>query len=64
MQYKNLQELLSRSASSRQYFLSLPVPVQRSLHERGPFIHSADDLHVHAHAVERYARAVAISEML
>lgn len=64
MQYKNLQELLFHSTSSRQYFLSLPVPVQQALHDRDPFIHSAADLHVHAQAVEQYAHAVMISEML
>lgn len=63
MRYRNLQELISHSASSRQYFLSLPVSVQQTLHERDQFIHSAADLHAHVHAARQYEHAVKNSGM-
>ena len=45
MKYRNLQELISGSTSSRAYFLSLPVDMQMSLHEYGDYIYSAEELH-------------------
>lgn len=48
MKYKDLQDLLSRSSSTRQYFLSLPVPLQLTLHKYNSYIHTAADLHLKA----------------
>lgn len=64
MQYKNLDELISGSSSSRKYFLSLPVSMQLSLHEQNDYIHSASDLHSRAEAIERNERAIKISRLL
>lgn len=53
MKYDSLQELISRSSSSRQYFLSLPVSMQLALHERNSSIHTAADLHFHADSMKQ-----------
>ena len=48
MKYKDLQDLISNSASTRQYFLSLPVSLQAALHQQNDFIHTAAELHFKA----------------
>ena len=45
---RDLHELINRSSSSRQYFLSLPVKTQLMLHERGEHIQTAFELRRHA----------------
>lgn len=45
LRYPNLSQLLLKSSSSRQYFLSLPVAVQMELHSLGEYIHTAEELH-------------------
>ncbi len=62
MQYADLHALISQSSSTRQYFLSLPVSLQLSLHRHNDYIHSAADLHIRAAAMERYEHALAVSE--
>lgn len=62
MLYKNLHDLISRSASTRDYFLSLPVSVQLALHEHNDYIHTAAQLHNKAYAAEKYNHAVEISK--
>lgn len=44
MLYNSLHHLISRSASSREFFLSLPVEVQMVLHKDNLFIHTQLDL--------------------
>ena len=61
MQYANLSDLISHSNSTRQYFLSLPVETQLSLHEHNNYIHTAAELHARAGAMEHYRRALTIS---
>lgn len=51
----NLAELIQRSSSTRQYFLSLPVDVQMKLHHRNEYIRSAYELHNHADYLEKIA---------
>lgn len=53
MKYDNLQELLSHSSSSRQYFLSLPVSMQLALHRHNCIIHTAADLHFYVNALQK-----------
>lgn len=48
MKYKDLKDLITNSSTSRQYFLSLPVPLQLALHEYNACIHTAADLHLNA----------------
>lgn len=48
MKYKNLQDLISYSSTTREYFLSLPVSVQVALHKYNSNIHTAADLHLQA----------------
>lgn len=45
LRYKNLSQLLEKSNSSKQYFLSLPIGMQMELRGHGEAIHSAADLH-------------------
>lgn len=54
MQYANLHDLIQNSASSRQFFLSLPVSMQCKLHEHNTSIHTAAQLHTKAAAIESY----------
>lgn len=54
MKYKNLQDLISHSSSTRQYFLSLPVSLQLALHEYNSNIHTAADLHLQADIIRKY----------
>ncbi|MBE6902302.1 MAG: hypothetical protein E7478_07485 [Ruminococcaceae bacterium] len=44
MLYNSLHHLISRSSSSREFFLSLPVEVQMALHKDNFFIHTQLDL--------------------
>lgn len=44
MPYKDLQDLLQRSAAARTYFQSLPTQMQLSLREQNDRIHSAEAL--------------------
>lgn len=48
MQYENLKLLISSSSSSRRFFLSLPVDVQLSLHDKNDFIKTQQDLRMYA----------------
>ena len=64
MPYLDLHELITKSSSARQYFLSLPVERQLQLHEHPQHIHSAAQLHVQADLIEKYNRALAISDSL
>lgn len=53
MQYDNLQSLIRNSSSSRKYFLSLPVSMQVELHNHNDYIHSAQQLHLLVHSIEK-----------
>ncbi len=44
MVYQNLSELLSRSSSTRKYFISLPVMMQMLLHKEHNDINTAAKL--------------------
>lgn len=44
MLYNDLHELINGSASTRAYFMSLPVPLQMKLHGYNDNIHSACQL--------------------
>lgn len=48
MKYHDLQDLISHSSTAREYFLSLPVPLQLALHEHNASIHTAAELHFRA----------------
>ena len=48
MSYKILQELITGSSSSRQYFLSLPAQIQMELHNQNQHIHNLFELHRNA----------------
>ncbi len=58
MYYNNLQDLIYNSSSTRKYFLSLPVPMQLSLHEHNDYIHTSAGLHAYAETIEKYNHAV------
>ena len=45
LKYENLNQLIGKSSSSRQYFLSLPVSIQVELHKYNNYIHTAAELH-------------------
>ena len=46
IKYQNLHELIQRSSSSREYFLSLPVDTQLRLHVLNDYIHSTSITHL------------------
>lgn len=48
IKYQNLHELIQRSSSSREYFLSLPVDTQLRLHVLNDYIYSLHQLHIYA----------------
>ena len=48
IKYQNLHELIQRSSSSREYFLSLPVDTQLRLHVLNDYIRSLHQLHIYA----------------
>lgn len=56
MKYIDLHDLISHSSTTRQYFLSLPVPLQLALHEYNTYIHTAADLHYCADIVQQYEK--------
>ncbi len=60
MKYSNLNELITGSKSSRDFFLSLPVNMQMKLHEHSPYIHSAAELHDTVYTIQNARR---ISEL-
>ena len=62
MRYDNLHDLLMASSSTRQYFLSLPVKLQLSLHQHNDYIHTAQELHLKAGMMENYERHCMISD--
>lgn len=64
MKYKNLNDLVLHSSSSRKYLLSLPVQMQMQVHKYGKYIHTAADLHNHAEMLQKYNNSVEISNML
>ena len=53
MQYPTLRALLAQSASSRTFFVSLPVALQTKPHEYDAYIHSAAQLRQTAQQVYR-----------
>lgn len=53
MKYKNLQDLIRDSNSSRKFFISLPVSLQAELHKHNEYIHSAEELHLRADLVRK-----------
>lgn len=53
MKYNNLQDLILHSSSTRQYFLSLPVSLQLTLHEYNNHIHTAADLHFLVNSIQK-----------
>lgn len=57
MKYKDLQDLISHSSTTREYFLSLPVSLQLALHKRNSFIHTAADLHLQADIIRSAPKA-------
>lgn len=48
MPYDDLQSLLQGSSSARDFFLTLPVEIQMTLHAWGPSIRTAGELHLWA----------------
>lgn len=56
MRYDSLHELIKHSSSSRRYFLSLTVSMQLALHERGEYIHTAQEIRVHVDAIKQQKR--------
>ena len=63
MQYNNLKSLLENSSGSRTFFFSLSDPIRERVQESGEYIHSASELRLYADLIEKYNRAVKISEM-
>lgn len=58
MKYNNLQDLILHSSSTRQYFLSLPVSLQLTLHEYNHHIHTAADLHFLVNFIQKNETAI------
>lgn len=57
MKYKDLQDLISHSTTTRQYFLSLPVSLQLVLHKYNSYIHTAAELHLKADIIRSLSDA-------
>lgn len=53
MQYQDLQSLIDNSRECREYFTSLPLGLQLSLHRHDGLIHSDQDLHRYAELFSR-----------
>lgn len=53
MLYRNLNDLLNHSASSRQYFLSLPVEMQLQLHQYNDCICHLHQLHQYVYLLSK-----------
>ena len=64
MRYKNLNDLINSSNSSREYFLSLPAAMQIRLHEHSDYIHSAFELHRRTDEIKKHEKSKKISESL
>lgn len=62
LRYKDLNQLIRKSGSSRKYFLSLPVDMQMKLHEHNDYIHTADELHRRTDEIIKYERQIQVSE--
>ena len=56
MAYPDLNALIHHSASTRQYFLSLPVEMQMELHLHNDSIHTAAQLRLRAERLEKRRR--------
>lgn len=56
MLYNSLHHLINKSASSRAFFLSLPVEVQMALHKDNYFIHTQLQLRRKAEIVQSLLR--------
>lgn len=63
MRYKNLNQLIQESSSTRNYFLSLPVKTQIELHEHNEYIHTAQELRLLESQLAAYHRQTELSEM-
>lgn len=50
MQYNSLHHLISKSSSSRSFFLALPAEAQRVLHKENLHIHTQLELRLMAEA--------------
>lgn len=61
MRFQNLNQLIQRSSSTRNYFLSLPVKTQIELHEHNEYIHTAEELHHLVNQLAIYNRQVELS---
>lgn len=61
MQYEDLHDLIRHSSSTRQYFLSLPIKMQLSLHKYNYDIHTAEQLHKKVSMIENYEHQCKIS---
>lgn len=58
MKYIDLQDLIFHSSTTRQYFLSLPVSLQRTLHKHNPYIHTAAELHLWADMLQKAKNSI------
>ena len=54
MLYNSLNDLINSSSSTRQYFVSLPIEMQMTLHKHDKYIHTAEDLHRAVAVMENY----------
>lgn len=56
MEYKNLHQLIQENSGTRNFFFSLPVDMQISLHEENESIHTSAELHRQVHMITEYDR--------
>lgn len=56
MKYGNLKELIDKSITSRNFFMSLSPADQSRLHKYNEYIHTAEDLHNYVYADEKIKR--------
>lgn len=63
MRYANLHQLLWRSSSTRQYFLSLPLATQLALPQHNEYIHTAAQLRRHRQAAGDYQHLEALGRL-
>lgn len=56
MEYLNLADLLRGSASSREFFYTLPPDLQISMQPYADLVHNADGLHRAAYAAQMRKR--------
>lgn len=64
MKYADLQDLINHSSSTRQYFLTLPVPLQLVLHKYGSYIHTAADVHFYADSLQKNEMAKSYDHLI